>query len=160
MRFSFSPTLACAAVLSATLTLSACGGGGGSNVAVGSPAALTITDTALGTGAQAVVGSRVQVNYAGWLYDAGAAGFKGRQFDASAAGKPLTFVVGAVGTSDAVITGFSQGVEGMKVGGKRTVLIPAGLAYGAAGSPPTIPGSSGLTFEVELVKVCADAACT
>jgi FKBP-type peptidyl-prolyl cis-trans isomerase FkpA len=58
-----------------------------------------------------------------------------------------------------VITGFGQGVQGMKVGGKRTVVIPSSLGYGASGVPGAIPGTTGLVFEVELVKVCGSAAC-
>jgi FKBP-type peptidyl-prolyl cis-trans isomerase FkpA len=157
MRFSLPLAVACAAILS----LSACGAGdaGSPAVAVSSPAALKTTDTVLGTGPEAAAGSRVQVGYTGWLYDAGAADFKGAKFDASAAGKPFTFVVGAVNTSESAIPGFSQGVQGMKAGGKRTILIPSGLGYGTQGVPGLIPANSGLVFEVELVKVCGSAAC-
>jgi len=95
MKLSFPLAAACAAILS----LSACGGGGGDSggppAVVNDPAALTKTDTALGTGAEAVAGARVQVNYTGWLYSAAAADFKGAKFDASQPGKPFTFVVGA-----------------------------------------------------------------
>jgi FKBP-type peptidyl-prolyl cis-trans isomerase FkpA len=159
MRFSLPLALACAAILS----LSACGGGGGDAggpaAVVSSPAALTTTDTVAGTGPEASAGARVQVNYTGWLYNAAASDFKGAKFDASAAGKPFTFVVGAVGTNESAIAGFSQGVQGMKVGGKRTILIPSGLGYGTQGVPGVIPANSGLVFEVELVKVCGSAAC-
>jgi FKBP-type peptidyl-prolyl cis-trans isomerase FkpA len=158
MKLSFPLAVACAAILS----LSACGGGGGDssgNTVVNNPAALTKTDVAVGTGADAVSGARVQVNYTGWLYSASAADFKGSKFDASKAGTPFTFVIGATGTSESVIPGFSQGVQGMKVGGKRTVLIPSSLAYGAGGVPGAIPGNTGLVFDVELVKVCGSAAC-
>ena len=142
--------------------MSACGGGGdsgGTPAVVNNPAALTKTDSAIGTGAEAVTGARVQVNYTGWLYSAAAADFKGSKFDASQPGKPFTFVIGATNTSESVIPGFSQGVQGMKVGGKRTVLIPSSLAYGAGGVPGAIPGNTGLVFDVELVKVCGSAAC-
>jgi FKBP-type peptidyl-prolyl cis-trans isomerase FkpA len=152
-----------AAAFAALLSLSACGGGGGdsggSPAVVNNPAALTKTDSSIGTGAEAVSGARVQVNYTGWLYSAAAADFKGSKFDASQPGKPFTFVIGAVGTNESVIPGFGQGVLGMKVGGKRTVLIPSSLAYGAGGVPGAIPGNNGLVFEVELVKVCGSAAC-
>jgi FKBP-type peptidyl-prolyl cis-trans isomerase FkpA len=153
-----------AAVFAALLSLSACGGGGGDSgggttPVVNNPAALTKTDISIGTGAEAVSGARVQVNYTGWLYSAAAADFKGTKFDASLPGKPFTFVVGATGTSESVIPGFSQGVQGMKVGGKRTILIPSSLGYGAAGVPGAIPGNTGLVFEVELVKVCGSATC-
>ena len=156
MKLSFPLAAACAAILS----LSACGGGdsGGTSV-VNNPAALTKTDISIGTGTEAANGARVQVNYTGWLYSAAAADFKGSKFDASQPGKPFTFVIGAVGTKESVIPGFGQGVLGMKVGGKRTVLIPSSLAYGAGGVPGAIPGNNGLVFEVELVKVCGSAAC-
>lgn len=158
MKLSFPLAAAFAAILS----LSACGGGGdsgGSTAVVNDPAALTKTDIAIGTGAEAVAGARVQVNYTGWLYSAGAADFKGAQFDASQPGKPFTFVVGATNTSESVIPGFSQGVQGMKVGGKRTVVMPSSLGYGAQGVPGHIPGNTGLVFDIELVKVCGSAAC-
>jgi FKBP-type peptidyl-prolyl cis-trans isomerase FkpA len=157
MKLSFPLAAACAAILS----LSACGGGGGSggSSVVNNPAALTRTDISIGTGAEAVDGARVQVNYTGWLYSAAAADFKGSKFDASLPGKPFTFVIGAVGTNESVIPGFGQGVLGMKAGGKRTILIPSSLGYGAGGVPGAIPGNNGLVFEVELVKVCGSAAC-
>ena len=159
MKLSFPLAAAFAAILS----LSACGGGGGDSggtpAVVNDPAALTKTDTAVGTGAEAVSGARVQVNYTGWLYSTAAADFKGAKFDASQPGKPFTFVVGATGTSESVIPGFSQGVQGMKVGGKRTIVIPSSLGYGAAGVAGAIPGNTGLVFDVELVKVCGSAAC-
>lgn len=152
-----------AAAFTAILSLSACGGGGdsggSSTPVVNNPAALTKTDIAIGTGAEAVNGARVQVNYTGWLYSAAAADFKGTKFDASQPGKPFTFVIGAVGTNESVIPGFGQGVLGMKVGGKRTVVIPSSLGYGAGGVPGAIPGNTGLVFEVELVKVCGSATC-
>ena len=162
MKLSFPLAVVCAAVLS----LSACGGGGGdagdkTSPVVNNPAALTKTDSAIGTGAEAVAGARVQVNYTGWLYSAAATanGFKGTKFDASQPGKPFTFVIGATGTNESVIPGFTQGVQGMKVGGKRTILIPSSLGYGAAGIPGYVPPNTGLVFEVELVKVCGSTAC-
>jgi FKBP-type peptidyl-prolyl cis-trans isomerase FkpA len=157
MKLSFPLAAAFAAILS----LTACGGGGGGSgdTVVNNPAALTRTDVAIGTGAEAVNGARVQVNYTGWLYSAAAGDFKGARFDASQPGKPFTFVIGAVGTNESAITGFGQGVLGMKVGGKRTILIPSSLGYGAGGVPGAIPGNTGLVFDVELVKVCGSAAC-
>jgi FKBP-type peptidyl-prolyl cis-trans isomerase FkpA len=160
MKLSFPLAAAFAAILS----LSACGGGGGDSgggttPVVNNPAALTKTDISIGTGAEAVNGARVQVSYTGWLYNAAAADFKGTKFDASLPGKPFTFVIGAVGTNESAIPGFGQGVLGMKVGGKRTILIPSSLGYGAGGVPGAIPGNTGLVFEVELVKVCGSAAC-
>jgi FKBP-type peptidyl-prolyl cis-trans isomerase FkpA len=150
-----------AAAFAAILSLSACGGGGdsASPAVVNSPAALGKVDTTPGTGLEATTGARVQVSYTGWLYDAKAADFKGKQFDASPAGKPFTFVIGATGTTESAIPGFSQGVQGMKVGGKRNLQIPSSLAYGASGYAPLIPPNTGLVFDVTLVKVCGANAC-
>ncbi len=131
----------------AILSLSACGGGGGdssNNVAVANPAALTKTDTTVGTGAEAVTGKTVTVTYTGWLYSTTATGNKGNKFDSGT----FSFTVG----SGQVIKGFDQGVTGMKVGGKRTVLIPSSLGYGASGSG-SIPPNAGLVFDIELTAV-------
>ena len=116
-------------------------------VAVESPAALTKTDVSIGTGADAVAGKTVKVNYTGWLYTTKQTNFKGTQFDTSVGKTPFQFKL-AAGT---VIPGFDQAVTGMKVGGKRTVLIPAALGYGASGSG-NIPPNSGLVFDIELLE--------
>ena len=133
---------ACAAVLS----LSACGGGGDSTpaVAVASPASLVITDSLVGTGDTAAAGKKLTVNYTGWLYSDTAADHKGMQFDKGT----IPFTLG----QGAVIAGWDQGLVGMKVGGKRTLAIPASLAYGNSGNGPIPPGA-GLIFDVELTKV-------
>lgn len=134
---------ACAAVLS----LSACGGGGGSSapaVAVASPASLVVTDSVVGTGALAAPGKKLTVNYTGWLYSTSAPGNKGMQFDSGTISFPLG--------QGAVIAGWDQGLAGMQVGGKRTLAIPASLAYGRSGSGP-IPPDAGLVFDVELIRV-------
>jgi FKBP-type peptidyl-prolyl cis-trans isomerase FkpA len=103
----------------------------------------TTTDLVVGTGTTAAVGSSVTVNYAGWLYDTGKPFGKGNQFDPGPG--PLRFVVGAPG----IITGFGQGVVGMKVGGQRRVIIPPELAYGS--NPPSgIPVNATLVFEITL----------
>lgn len=130
----------------AVLSLSACGGGGGDSggVVVASPAQLTKTDTVVGTGADAVAGKTATVTYSGWLYSETAADHKGNKFDAGS----FSFLLG----STQVIKGFDQGVQGMKVGGKRTVLIPASLGYGASGSG-SIPPNAGLVFDVELTAI-------
>lgn len=134
----------------AALSLTACGGGGGSGSSAAvapSPASLVKTDTVLGTGAEASASSTVEVRYTGWLYDDKVAGFKGRQFDTSGTGT-------AVFSLSNVVPGFAQGVAGMKVGGKRTILIPGSLGYGPGGNPPAgIPANAGLVFDVELVAV-------
>jgi FKBP-type peptidyl-prolyl cis-trans isomerase FkpA len=145
-----------AAVFAAVLSLSACGGGGGDSGSDNSAnlgATVKIVSETAGTGtATATTGNRVQVNYTGWLYSASAANNKGTQFDTSVGtGKtPIEFVVGATN----IIPGFSQGVNGMKVGGKRTVIVPSSLGYGASGSAGGIPPNTDLVFDLELVKVC------
>lgn len=104
---------------------------------------LEITDTQLGTGAEATPGKNVSVHYTGRLTD-------GSKFDSSLdRGRPFTFKLGA----GMVIQGWDQGVAGMKVGGKRTLTIPPELGYGAGGFPPVIPPNSTLVFDVELLDV-------
>ncbi len=117
---------------------------GGSN----SVTSLRTTDTRVGTGAEAVNGRTLTVNYTGWLYDQNAAGNKGAQFDTSAGRGPFAFLLGG----GRVISGWDQGLVGMRVGGLRTLVIPASLGYGAAGTTG-IPGNSALVFDVELLNV-------
>jgi len=104
---------------------------------------LKVTDTKIGTGAQAVEGLAVAVHYTGRLAD-------GTVFDSSVSrGKPFEFVLG----KGMVIRGWDIGVQGMKVGGKRTLVIPPALAYGEAGAGGVIPPNATLTFDVELLAV-------
>ena len=110
--------------------------------------ALQKTDTVVGTGATATPGKHVTVNYTGWLYVPDAPDKRGEKFDSSIGREPFTFRLG----SGMVIRGWDQGVEGMKVGGKRTLVIPAELGYGADGAGPIPPGSD-LLFDVELLDV-------
>lgn len=105
-------------------------------------------DLRLGTGADAVTGKNVVVNYTGWLYDPTKADGKGLQFDSSVGLTPLTFTVG----SGQVIEGFDRGVTGMKVGGARRVVIPPSMGYGASRNN-SIPPYATLVFEIELVEV-------
>ncbi len=109
---------------------------------------LKIIDVKRGTGTVARAGQSVTVHYTGWLYEHGA---KGKKFDSSLdRGQPFTFALGA----GDVIPGWDQGVAGMKVGGKRTLIIPPELGYGARGTPDgTIPPGATLIFDVELLKV-------
>ena len=106
------------------------------------------TDLRLGTGAEAVVGRLVAVNYTGWLYDGSRPDEKGGQFDSSAGRDPFTFTVG-VGQ---VIEGWDRGVPGMRVGGVRRLVIPPSLGYGNFRNGP-IPPNAALVFEIELVAV-------
>lgn len=137
------------AAMFAIASLGACGGSSdGPSAPVYSPATLTKTDTVVGTGAEATAGKAVKVHYTGWVYDTTKTNFKGGEFDSSVGGTPYAYTVGSAN----VIAGFDQGVTGMKVGGKRTVLIPAALGYGSQGSR-YIPPNSGLVFDLELIEV-------
>jgi FKBP-type peptidyl-prolyl cis-trans isomerase len=108
------------------------------------------TDLTPGTGAEARKGLTVRVHYTGWLYDAAASDHKGRQFDSSRdGGSPFEFRLGA----GEVITGWDEGVAGMKVGGKRLLTIPPAMGYGSRGAGGVIPPNATLVFEVELLGV-------
>jgi FKBP-type peptidyl-prolyl cis-trans isomerase FkpA len=107
-------------------------------------------DTQVGTGREAEFGFNVSVHYTGWLYDAKAEGFKGKKFDSSLDRKqPFDFTLGA----GQVIQGWDEGFAGMKVGGKRTLIIPAEMGYGARGAGGVIPPNATLVFDVELLDV-------
>ena len=111
---------------------------------------LVKTDHKLGKGEKAVPGREVAVHYTGWLYDASAKDNKGKKFDSSLdRGKPIEFPLGA----GMVIDGWEQGIDGMKVGGQRTLIIPPHLGYGAEGAPGAIPPNATLIFDVELMGV-------
>jgi peptidylprolyl isomerase len=106
------------------------------------PSKLVIKDLIKGTGTEAKAGETVTVNYVGVLYHSG------KVFDASwKRAEPFTFTLG----QGQVIPGWDQGVVGMKVGGRRELIIPAALAYGAKGSPPAIPPNEPLVFVVDLL---------
>ncbi|MGS0996893.1 FKBP-type peptidyl-prolyl cis-trans isomerase [Rhodanobacter sp. FW102-FHT14D06] len=116
----------------------------------GSVDQLTVVDSKIGTGTEAVAGMKITVHYTGWLYDETAGNKHGSQFDSSRDhGEPFSFVLGAGN----VIAGWDQGVAGMRVGGKRTLLIPAALGYGARGAGDDIPPNASLVFDVELLDV-------
>jgi FKBP-type peptidyl-prolyl cis-trans isomerase FkpA len=128
----------------------------GQDQAAAAPAAaaeanpLVKIDTVVGTGKEAVAGSTVRVNYTGWFYKPLAAKQHGRQFDSSVGREPLEFALG----TGRVIKGWDQGVAGMKVGGKRTLIIPSELAYGKRGAGGGgIPPDADLIFDVELLDV-------
>ena len=113
---------------------------------------LATIDSKVGTGAEATPGMKVTVQYTGWLYDASAKDKHGTKFDSSRDhGTPFSFVLGAGN----VIKGWDQGVVGMRVGGKRTLLIPAALGYGSRGAGGDIPPNASLVFDVELLDVSA-----
>ena len=150
-----------AALASAVLLLVACrpdapasgaaGSAGGFAVELGvdttaltrMPSGLRYQDVAVGSGEEVTAGRTAVVHYTGWLPD-------GKKFDSSRdRGEPFSFPVGA----GQVIAGWDQGVAGMKVGGRRKLVIPAELGYGEAGAPPDIPPNSTLVFDVELLGV-------
>lgn len=106
------------------------------------PSTLEVTDTVVGTGATAVSGDSISVHYIGAFLD-------GRVFESSYnVGRPYPFRLGA----GQVIQGWDQGIPGMRIGGKRRLVIPAALAYGGQGNGP-IPPNTPIQFEVELVSI-------
>lgn len=109
------------------------------------PSGLQYEDTVTGTGKEAQAGRNVTVHYTGWLYENGTQGAK---FDSSKdRGEPFIFPLGG----GMVIKGWDEGVQGMKEGGTRTLIIPPGLGYGARGAGGVIPPNATLKFEVELL---------
>jgi FKBP-type peptidyl-prolyl cis-trans isomerase FkpA len=125
--------------------------GGGFNASLGvdtaamrkTPSGLRYQDLAVGDGTTATAGKSVTVHYTGWLPN-------GEKFDSSRdRNEPFSFTLGA----GQVIAGWDEGVAGMKVGGRRKLVIPADLAYGTAGAPPDIPPGATLVFDVELLNV-------
>lgn len=107
-------------------------------------------DTQVGSGREAEVGFNVTVHYTGWLYDAAAEGGKGKKFDSSLdRSSPFNFFLGG----GQVIQGWDEGVQGMKIGGKRTLIIPSEMGYGARGAGGVIPPNANLIFDVELLDV-------
>jgi len=117
------------------------------NQVIEMPNGLKYTDDKTGEGAEAMVGKKVSVHYTGWLSNNGA---KGKKFDSSVdRGQPFQFTLGA----RQVIAGWDEGVAGMRVGGKRTLMIPPELGYGARGAGGVIPPNATLIFDVELLGV-------
>jgi peptidylprolyl isomerase len=108
---------------------------------------LQITDSTVGTGASPKTGQTCVMHYTGWLY---VNGVKGKKFDSSVdRGQPFEFPIG----TGRVIKGWDEGVASMKVGGKRTLIIPPALGYGASGAGGVIPPNATLVFDVELLAV-------
>ena len=130
----------------------ACGGGddGGGPTSPTSPSVgldvpFSTEDLRVGTGQEAMNGDRLSVDYTGWLYDPNAPENKGTQFDAG----NIPFTLGA----GQVIQGWDRGLLGIRVGGRRRIVIPPELGYGDSGAPPAIPGDATLLFEVELLGI-------
>jgi peptidylprolyl isomerase len=112
-----------------------------------SPTGLQYEDVKVGTGAQPRTGQTCVMHYTGWLWENGA---KGKKFDSSVdRGQPFEFALG----QGRVIKGWDEGVASMKVGGKRNLLIPPSLGYGARGAGAVIPPNATLFFEVELLGI-------
>jgi peptidylprolyl isomerase len=108
---------------------------------------LQIEDAEVGTGESPKTGQTCVMHYTGWLYQDGA---KGRKFDSSVdRGEPFEFPIGR----GRVIAGWDEGVASMKIGGKRTLIIPPALGYGARGAGGVIPPNATLLFEVELLAL-------
>lgn len=111
---------------------------------------LVKTDVKVGDGAEATAGKMVSVHYTGWLYDEAAADKHGKKFDSSRdRGQPFQFPL----AGGQVIKGWDEGVQGMKIGGQRTLIIPAEMGYGARGAGGVIPPNATLVFDVELLGV-------
>ena len=107
-------------------------------------------DVVVGEGTEALPGSQVAVHYTGWLFDENAPDNKGKKFDSSLdRGDLFEFHLGG----RMVIEGWDVGVAGMKIGGKRTLIIPPEMGYGAYGAGGVIPPNATLVFDVELHKV-------
>ncbi len=151
--------LALSASISITLLLSACGSNANTeakSVEVKAPKTMAAApsfqkiDTTVGDGAIAEAGQTVSVHYTGWLYEPDADDNRGTKFDSSVdRGQPFEFPLGG----GRVIKGWDQGVAGMQVGGKRTLIIPAEMGYGARGAGNTIPPNATLLFDVELLGI-------
>lgn len=144
MKKLVGPLLAVVLALSGGCSHKASGSAAGSKSGKGAAGGLVVDDVKEGQGATAVKGKLVSVHYTGHLTD-------GTKFDSSYdRGQPIDFHLGA----GEVIAGWDQGIEGMKVGGKRKLTIPPELAYGARGTPGgPIPPNATLVFDVELVAV-------
>jgi FKBP-type peptidyl-prolyl cis-trans isomerase len=110
---------------------------------VTTPTGLKYTDLKVGTGEKAEIGTTVEVHYKGWTTD------PTKPFDSSIGKRPYPVTIGKT----SVIKGWHEGLQGMRLGGKRLLIIPPELAYGDEGRPPKIPPKAVLTFEVEIVSL-------
>ena len=146
MRFkSLMPVMLAAALAASVTTTTSLAQTAGTTMTT--PTGLQITDTKIGTGATPKTGQICVMHYTGWLYQNGA---KGQKFDSSVdRGQPFEFPIG----TRRVIAGWDEGVATMKVGGKRTLIIPPALGYGARGAGGVIPPNATLMFDVELLEV-------
>ena len=120
------------------------------NYVIADSVSFTKIDIKTGAGKEAILGKTVSVHYTGWLFDKSTSDNKGKKFDSSRdRSGNFTFPLGA----GRVIKGWDQGVQGMKVGGQRTLIIPSSMGYGARGAGNIIPPNATLIFDVELMGV-------
>jgi FKBP-type peptidyl-prolyl cis-trans isomerase FkpA len=148
-----------AAIFSTAFVIGGCQAGTESSISTTSEGNTAMTqsitelvkiDTLVGTGREAEIGFNVTVHYTGWLYDPSKPDNKGQKFDSSVdRGDPFVFYLGG----GQVIQGWDQGFAGMKIGGKRTLIIPPEMGYGARGAGGVIPPNATLVFDVELLGV-------
>ena len=132
-------------LLAPLVLLAGCGDDSPTAPSVGLAVPFSTQDLVVGTGPEAMNGDMLNVDYTGWLYDPNASENKGNEFDSGTF--PLTLGAGQV------IPGWDRGLLSMQVGGRRVIVIPPELGYGANGSPPRIPGNATLLFEVELLSI-------
>lgn len=143
----FLSVLAMGSVVSLAMSEQAEAAGG---LPTGPVTQLVTIDRSVGKGDEAKPGQQVSVHYTGWLFDPSKADGKGKKFDSSVdRGQPFSFPLGA----GRVIAGWDKGFAGMKVGGKRTLVIPSDMGYGARGAGGVIPPNATLMFDVELLGV-------
>ena len=151
-RLFVSRVIPVLAVLASALTVAACGGGDDNSTPTGPSTPrgeYSQTDLVVGTGTDAAAGRTATVYYTLWFYNPNGTDGKGQQIQSNVGGTPFSFLVGGNG----VISGWNRGVPGMRVGGRRRLVLPPELAYGAAGNPPTIGPNATLVFEIELLNV-------
>jgi FKBP-type peptidyl-prolyl cis-trans isomerase FkpA len=136
--------------LAAVLLTGACGGSNPTAPDADDVQNLEKIDVVIGTGAEATNTKRATVHYEGFLYEAETSDHRGAKFDSSRdRNEPYTFTIGV----SSVIDGWHQGVPGMRVGGRRTLIIPSRLGYGSRGSGTSIPPNSALVFDIELLAL-------
>lgn len=146
-RYARSATLMAATLIVVTLPAGAASAQTPPGAAIVLPGGTRATDSTIGIGTEAQPGRYISVHYTGWLYSDGG---RGKKFDSSRdRGQPFGFVLGA----GDVIQGWDEGFAGMKVGGKRTLIIPSEAGYGMRGAGDDIPPGATLIFDVELLGV-------
>jgi len=139
--------LACAlVVITGVLSLSQDKKGGQEPKQVTTASGLKYTDVIVGKGDPAKSGDKVDVHYTGWLYENGK---RGTKFDSSVGKSPFPVTIGQT----RVIQGWTEGLQGMRAGGKRELIIPPNLGYGAGGFPGAIPPNATLDFEIEMLSI-------